>query len=167
MKNLFKYIFTTRPKTLGDGLNRVKNHFNAVGNDIIGIPGRRIYETPCGNKVHIISGKNKLKITKILDDLVAKTDYKSYIGKCAEIIRAYNNKVGIHNKVVVLDRSKITKTFSKIKPDGEHQFPALKMIYDHVEDGIPKHFMTQVRTHKSYRTKTIPYAKAVAMGMKV
>ncbi len=168
VRNFFKYIFTSRPQNLGEGLARVKNKFNAVGLDLLGIPGQRFYDTPCNNSVHIVSFKDRLKIAKVLSNAIDAKEYaKYYVGKTAEIVKSYVNKVGQNAKVVVLDRSVTTSKFAQIKPNGKYQFPKANDIFNHVEDGIQVPLMPQVKTTKSYHAKMISYPKAVSMGMKV
>ncbi len=169
LKNFCKYLFLSRPQSLGEGLARVKNKFNVVGSDVLGVPGQRIYYTPCNNTVHIATLSDKLKITKILSDQVSNGEYnKYYVGKVAEIVKSYANKLVTKMRVIVLDRSITKSKFTEIKPDGNSQFPSLNEIYEHRKnEGVPIPIQPQIKTSKCYNVRMISYPKAVAMGIKV
>lgn len=162
---IFQKLFCRKPKSLGEGLARVKKMFNAIGEDIAQKPGHRLYKTPSGNRVEIRSC-GSLSIKKHLAPL-GKSAYKNYVGKLSSVDRHYINFVKPGDNMVVLDRSQTTSKFvplnSKKGLDATLAYDCKRLFKDeYLQEVVPK----VERTFKANNPR-ISYAKATAMGMKI
>lgn len=160
-------LFHRKPRTLGEGLKRIKRLFGAYGKNKSEELGQRIYNTPSRNKVYIISDYNKLAIKKILN--ISKSFfYKRYIGKRALIERNYINTPKNNEKELLINRSTWMFDFAPLKQQYINQ-PSFQQDFKKVF-GLPAKD-TKITPRVTYEYKcahrNIPYEQAVSMGLKI
>ncbi len=174
-------LFTRKPQSLGEGLARVKNMFNACGDDLAKIPGERLYKTPGGNLVAIHNPYgNTLGVQKYIMPH-EKINYSDYVGKPAYLSRTYNNTV-IGDTKVRLDRYTNRATFAempetKLASFFRRNFTNKNRVFKEslYPDSVQKLNPDLGKTNKcvanfttvSDKSRIIPYTKAVSMGLKV
>lgn len=169
---IMKFFGKSSIKTLGEGLNRVKERFSAVGENLATQPGERLYKTPSGNIVTMQAYSDNLIIKKILAPF---NKVKDYFGKFAGITRSYGAYVKRGDGNV---RQYASTRIEKFAEKGDVQALGLlprtearNMGIFHASNisTIPKpELATNVtNTYTVTRRRTIPYAQAVAQGLKV
>ena len=112
-----------------------------------------------------------MHIDKVLSP-VTRGGYKSYIGTPASIWKNYFNNVKPGDNKVALSRSIIRGTFAPIGGNAQNSYAD---VYRH---GVKRHFninvddmfgavIPRVKTNYQHNYKTIPYQKAISMGLKI
>ena len=172
-----KKLLGIKPKTVGDAFRAVKKHFNAVGDDLAHIPGQRLYKTPSGNRVLFDTTYNGIRIDKVLDANISPREYKAYVGTPAGIARSHHLDVKPGDKTVKLLTTTESDTFKALGTkkswkvrEGYGNIGTVERIdkqhyaklHADVAEVVPK-----VKKTYSFNTQTMPYAKAVSMGLKV
>ena len=160
-------LFRKKPKTLGEGLKRIKRLFGAYGQNQSEDLGQRIYKTPSRNKVYITSDYNKLAIKKILS--ISKTFfYKRYIGKRALIERNYKNTPIKNAKELFINRSTWLFDFAPLKNQYITQ-PSFQNDFKKVFGFPARNSKITPKVTYDYKCnhQNIPYEKAVSMGFKI
>ena len=174
-------LFTRKPQSLGEGLARVKNMFNACGDDLAKIPGERLYKTPGGNLVAIHNPcGNTLGVQKYIMPH-EKINYSDYVGKPAYLNRNYSNTV-IGDTRVRLDRCTNRATFAEMPESKIASFFRRNFTNKNREfkeslypDSVQKLNPDLEKINKcaadvktvSDKSRIIPYTKAVSMGLKI
>ena len=160
-------LFRKKPRSLGEGLKRIKRLLGGYGKNQSEELGKRIYKTPSRNKVYITSDYNKLTIKKILN--IANTFfYKRYIGKRALIERNYKNTPINKSKELFINRSTWFFDFAPLKQQYINQ-PSFQQDFKKVF-GLPaKDTKITPRVKYEYKCdhRNIPYDKAISMGFKI
>lgn len=89
-----KTIFGCKPRTLGEGLNRVKKQFGAKGRNTSTVLGERSY--PCYNNKHTLnvrtSGVPYHSCLCLEVDRYKEPQDKSLLGKISDITKSYERK---------------------------------------------------------------------------
>ena len=173
---ILKKLFGIKPKTVGDAFRAVKKRLGAVGDDLAHIPGQRLYKTPSGNRVLFDSTYNGIRIDKVLDANISPREYKAYVGTPAGIARSHHLDVKPGDKTVKLWTSTEFGTFKDLGAkkswklrESHDNIGTVKRIGQHYTSlpGEGGKVLPRVKTTYSYNTQTMPYAKAVSMGLRV
>ena len=104
---MFKLFKRKPPKTLGDGLRRVKHHFYGLGFDVVGEIGERTYRTIFGNTVRIHSDKRRLYVEKELSPSNVMYSAKMYNNALASTTKEYPTHPG--NSRIATERFRVQK----------------------------------------------------------
>lgn len=117
-----------KPKTLGEGLNRVKRQFNVKGENLSKVPGTRQYSCHTGNEVLDIRTDGRTFDSCLVMSVNSKNKNqlgencfgRDLLGKTSDITKSYarrhlyqHGKTGTYN-----ERRIVTESFQEL-PDGK------------------------------------------------
>ena len=158
-------------KTLGEGLQRVKERMCAVGENLATKPGERLYKTPSNNIVTMTTLGTSLSIQKVLAPF---NNVKSYFGKIAGLHRSYGSYVKPGDGNV---RQYARTTVEKFAKNGNEQvlcrIPKTNTagigIFSDGQIFWPKKELAQnvVKKHSTARARVLPYNQALSQGLRV
>ncbi len=142
-----RQMFGIKPKTLGEGLNRVKNQFNVKGENLSKVPGTRQYSCYTGNEVLNIRTDGRTFDSCLVMTVNSKNKTplgencfsKNLLGKISDITKSYarryvykNGSTGKYQEFRVsteifkqMPNGKIESYPKHIKTDGKVMQPWL------------------------------------------